>query len=196
MRNSVGWIGLVMLLGAGVACRPGEPQASAPAPAPEGREVQVFEPPADGRLTQAQVAIYAAVERRVADMAAAPAVESEAGDVLRDLTRASEAEVAAAEELGFDGAEYRWVKARVMEARQPRLGIAVSELAARMSQASLETLQRRRDQTRDPRERAQLEEEIADLEARLHGDAPARDSTAVEFNRALLERYLETPVEG
>ena len=134
---------------------------------------RAFTPPADGRLTEQQIATYLAVRRQVA--ANLPAASAAApADIVAQLSGAATAESAAIKTLGVDVDEYQWVSARISEASTPSHAdplIALLEANARTTAADLQ------------------------LKAATGGspDAPAvsssTNSAARTYNRALVNKH-------
>jgi hypothetical protein len=170
------------------------PQADAPPSEPRSR----FVPPADGVLSERQVEMLAAVERREREIrlrAAAEAVPTEVAkadlsSAVRALERGGDAEGSAIHELGLDPGEVVWVKARASEAR---MAIADRTLERRMGTGRaqyLALLEARLRRAEDPVLRVDLQEQIADFRRRTWRAAP-RLPPAVEKNAALLEKVRE-----
>src|SRR5262249_46650915 len=91
--------------------------AQVPAPTPAAVEAPAdpsFTPPANGRLTAAQVRMFIAVRRSTAESAARWPADAEAQ--INALTRSFEEETRGAAALGVSLEEYRWVSTRVMDA--------------------------------------------------------------------------------
>ncbi|HEY5907488.1 MAG TPA: hypothetical protein VIZ31_05550 [Vicinamibacteria bacterium] len=169
---------------AGASCRSApEPavhrQASPPPSLAKVLEVKrPFVPPADGRLEPAQVEMYLAVQRRAwtlveGDRAGTkPAAEAKTNPTAA-LALAG-AELRAAELLGYDPAEYRWVRDRVAEASVLPSAAALDGLAALVQTAALES-------------RRELVRELGSPEGRESGAPAHGDPAAREWNRKLLE---------
>jgi hypothetical protein len=164
-------------LAAGVACQrsthtapaTGEsPAASAASASPEAGSWRAFEPPADGRLTTAQVEMYLAVRRQ----ATAPLKDSPGAGQLVDAAASLQRTV---REQGQDADEYRWVSARVAEASPPD-SEALGGLAGTIEAAGR-------------RGREQVLEAAARERVPVAPGAPAPDDAARVSNRQLLERY-------
>jgi hypothetical protein len=133
---------LACMLGSG-ACGEGGRQ---PAEAYPGVRVRVrgpFEPPADGRLTDAQIDMYLRVRRA----SAAAGTDAEA-----------------AQRVGASPAEFDWVRARILEALlaldSRRASAAVLESYGR----AIATLREARRGAVDPASAARIDREIAALE--------------------------------
>lgn len=191
MRNKSWAIVATLSIGMGLGC-----QGSAP-PDPADTEVEavvsVFEPPADGKLTDEQVRMYVAATKDPSGPATELPADAEEGKLLAALENQSRDQVEAARQLGYDPDEFQWVQARIMEAQLP-VEVQLDGLAADMKEAMIEGLEKRRDDTADPEERARLEKQIAVLETPPGGgDAPSLqgvDPAARAHNLELLERHL------
>ncbi|HVR43450.1 MAG TPA: hypothetical protein VMS56_08390 [Thermoanaerobaculia bacterium] len=167
-----------------------------------------YDPPADGRLTEAQVRMYLKVRDHETKIAQTARKEAEAhaktaeskGDksiagmmsgfkALGSVADMLTADIRAAHELGFNTAEYQWVKEKVLEAS----GAAFQEtmqasLDAMMDQGRAE-LQKQYDGETDPQTRAALEQMLEQYdEGRSEMQAEQADP-AVSHNRKLLAKY-------
>ena len=132
-----------------------------------------FEPPADGRLTAAQVEMYISVRRRAQGgrTQASPGVAAAPGQ-LADLAAA---ERRVASDLGRDVDEYLWVSARIAEA-SPAAPEGLGGLADAIEAAA-----------RTGRERVMKEAAEPGQPATPSGPGP--DEAARAYNRQMLERY-------
>jgi hypothetical protein len=90
------------------ASQEGAVPASSPSAASSAPE---FATPSDGRITAAHVQRYVAVRRRAIDLAKQRA--GSGSSVIQMLTEVAAAEADAAEALGQDVNEYRWIQARI-----------------------------------------------------------------------------------
>jgi hypothetical protein len=162
----------IAFLLAALGCRGSSP---APAPAPTAPAEPTpaatpappaFQPPADGRLTAAQVEMYIEVQKKTRELAdptraaAAPATQP------AEIAALAIADVRAAEQLGHDPDEYRWVQERIAEARPARS--AGPSLPPEVLKAVMRGAQAVREQAAAP-------------------SAPPR--SAVAANRKLLQGY-------
>lgn len=133
-----------------------------------------YEPPADGRLTEKQVLMYLEVKRRA-----------------RQIRTAGEAvvtaELRAAMELGYNPKELSWVQEQVQEAwialRGQELDRKIAESRTRM----LRDLEAQLAGATDPKQRQELEKQIAEIRAA----APLATGTApsLSHNATLVRRY-------
>lgn len=147
------------------------------AQAPETRAVPVqsFAPPADGRLSVAQVRMYLSVRRAARNPATPPGRRDAPAALADQLAGKIEEEMSAARRLGVDLDEYRWIRARVTEAAarpgQPDDG-AVLALIDRQARAGTASLQQ--------------QAKVAPADAQ---SVSAVSAEAIAANRALLKKY-------
>ena len=149
---------------------PGGPAVS-PGPVSGGAvSSRPFEPPADGRLTAAQVEMYIAVRQRAhAGPKQASAAGTTAPGQLADLAAA---ERRAATELGRDVDEYLWVTSRIAEA-SPAEGLGgVATAIEAAARAGRERLMEKGAGTGQPAT-----------------PAAGPDEAGRAYNRQMLERY-------
>jgi len=135
--------------------------------------------------------MYLSVEGRLPRSVARIPVEVRDPELLKDLTKPPQAELAIAKEIGFGASEYQWVKARVAEARLPGLSASVEGMARRMNEVALEGLEARLAESSDPEERTGLDAQIAELKRRLEEEPSGPPGYPTrQHNRSLLERHL------
>jgi hypothetical protein len=154
------------LLCAAAACGRAETPAAARRVAARVVPVSRFAPPADGLLTDAQIARFVLVRRAA-----------------RGRTEAD-----AARALGVDPDEHAWVRARVLEATaaldERRVRAASAETYAR----TLTQLHQTRGAVRDPAAARSIDEQIASLEhERAAWKKPERLPPAVAANAKRVE---------
>lgn len=137
-----------------------------------------YQPPADGRLTEAQVRMYLEVKQRAREIrGAAPGAQEPA--VTADLR--------AALELGHNPKELGWIQERVLEAwivlRGRELDRKIAESRTRMVQ----DLKTQLESATDPRQKADLEKQIAEI----HAAAPLETAAppAVGHNAELVHEH-------
>lgn len=173
-----------------------------------------FAPAADGHLTRAQIEMYLAVRRRERVIrAAAVANLKETGSEMRegkegagraavlgalqavgDVGDVATAALRAAQELGYNSKEYRWVAKQVEEARITGATQGLQKKVAASRVKILELLEERVKKTEDPATRRALEGDIAQL--RLHTEPLGREpSEAARFNAALHAEYADELAE-
>lgn len=212
-------LALVFALGL-AACGGGEDEASIEERLEEKGTMEVMEeagkaeydPPADGRLSEAQVERYIEVQERAAkirqvaqkkmeEKAAADEEAGEAdsvwsqvrnmGDAMQGFGDVMTAEIRAAQELGHNPAEYQWVKEQVVEAlatdamqrMQHGLGEAQAELLA--------GLEAQRDEIEDPEQRAAMDRQIETMRESMEEAEEGELDAAVKHNVELVKRYEE-----
>jgi AraC-like DNA-binding protein len=137
-----------------------------------------YQPPADGRLTEKQVRMYLEVKRRAREIRAA-------GPDTREP--AVTAELRAALEVGYNPKELSWVQEQVQEAwialRGQELDRKIAESRTRM----LRDLEAQLGGATDPRQREELEKQIAEIRAAAPLATEAAPS--ISHNATLVRRY-------
>lgn len=189
MRHRVCWL-LVVLAAAGVGCGSPDsnPAASTNAPLSQAAEPRdVYRPPADGRVTAAQVEAYLSILDRVRldRRGARPTPES-------DPLSTVPADVAAARARRVNVEEFLWVKERVLEAEAATMTARLNASALTMLEKTLADLKARRGDAADEGSRRLLAEQTAQFEAeaeRVRRESKVRESDAVRSNMKTLEPY-------
>lgn len=214
-------LALVFVLALGLAaCGGGEDEASIEERLEEKGTMEVMEeagkaeydPPADGRLSEAQVERYIEVQERAAKirqvaqkkMEEKAAADEEAGegdsvwsqvrnmgDAMQGFGDVMTAEIRAAQELGHNPAEYQWVKEQVVEAlatdamqrMQHGLGEAQAELLA--------GLEAQRDEIEDPDQQEAMDRQIETMRESMEEAEEGELDAAVKHNVELVKRYEE-----
>jgi hypothetical protein len=180
-------VALALLAGALVAgggCRPADDRAAiqnrsrAKGTAEVVREAAAvsYAPPADGRLSAAQVRLYLEVRER----------ESR----IREAGAPAAADLRAAQELKVNPKEYTWVRERVLEAEAEATNQALFQKVVAGREQLLAHMRRAAAAEADPARRAAAENEIEDFRRGLQGSAPVM-TPAVRANVALLARFHE-----
>ncbi len=179
------WTLLLVTVGAAAGgCRPADDRAAirdrsrAKGTAEVVREAAAasFAPPADGRLSAAQVRLYLQVRER----------ESR----IREAGAPAAADLRAAQELHANPKEYAWVRERVLEAEAAATNQALFQKVAAGREALLAHMRRAAEAEADPARRAAAEREIEDFRRGLQGSAPVT-TPAVRANVALLAKFRE-----
>jgi hypothetical protein len=180
---------MVVLAAAGTGC--GSPDAgpgipvSAPLSRAETRDV--YRPPADGRVTAAQVETYLSILDRVRlDLRGARPTPS--GDPLTTVP----ADVAAARARGVNVEEFLWVKERVLEADAASMTVRLNAAALALIEKTLGDLRARRADAADEGSRKLVAEQIAQFEAeaeRIRREAKLREPDSVRTNMKTLEPF-------
>jgi len=169
-----------------------------------------YEPPADGRLAEAQVERYIETQRRAAkirqvakkkmeETAAAGEESGEGdsvwsqvrnmGDAMQGFGDVMTAELRAAQELGHNPAEYQWVKEQVVEALAADAMRGMQQGMGESQRKLLAGLEERRDEIDDPDMKAVLEQQIETLEESLGEAGDGELEPGVEANIELVKRY-------
>jgi hypothetical protein len=164
---------------------PGTPASAPLSRAAETRDV--YRPPADGRVTPAQVEVYLSILDRVRlDLRGAR--PTPAGDPLATLP----ADVAAARARGVNVEEFLWVKERVLEAEAATMTARLNASALAMLEKTLADLKERRADAADEGSRKLLAEQTSQFEAeaeRVRRESKVRESDAVRVNVKTLEPF-------
>ena len=171
-----------------------------------------YTPPEDGRLTRDQIEMYLHVREREQEIARTAKEKVEEGaqklkegeksfsglmeglKSLRSVADFATAEVRAAQELGYNTAEYEWVKSKVLEAAGSVVTDRISSSSKAMLDRRAEELRRKMDETENDTERNTYERllEVYEKNASSDPGAPEED---VAYNRERLSEYenaLET----
>lgn len=166
-----------------------------------------YDPPPDGRLTEEQVEMYLEVREREQEIARVARERVKAGaekikgnekslsgllEGVKSLGSAADfftADVRAAQELGYNTAEYEWVKSQILEA-------AGSVLRARMAVASrgaadehASELRRKMESTDNETERNTYARLLEAYERTLGSPEESEPDPSVAYNLELLSRY-------
>ena len=160
-----------------------------------------YVPPADGRLTDAQLRMYLKVREREDRIREAAAIEElrrresapargGARQAARDDGGLAAADLRAAQELRVNPKEYAWVRAKVQEAESAAAAQALNQRMAAGREQLLARMRRDRDALSDPQRRAAAEREIEDYKRGLQATEPQMPP-AVRANVALLARYRD-----
>ncbi|MDL2718815.1 MAG: hypothetical protein PT977_13775 [Acidobacteriota bacterium] len=163
---------------------PGIP-TSAPLSRAETRDV--YRPPADGRVTVAQVETYLSILDRVRlDLRGAR--PTPAGDPLTTVP----ADVAAARGRGVNVEEFLWVKERVLEADAAAMTARLNASALAMLEKTLSDLKARASDAADEGSRKLLAEQTTQFEGeaeRIRRESKVREPDSVRANMKTLEPF-------
>ncbi|HMA28855.1 MAG TPA: hypothetical protein VKS23_03250 [Thermoanaerobaculia bacterium] len=175
-------------LGAGCGSPDTNPAPSPSAPLSRAAEPRdVYRPPADGRVTAAQVEMFLSVLDRVRlDLRGVK--PTPVGDPLSTVP----ADVAAARARNMNVEEFLWVKERVLEAEAAAMTARLNAAALTMLEKTLADLKARRADAADEGSRKLLAEQTAQFEAeaeRVRKESKVRESDAVRSNMKTLEPY-------
>ncbi|MFI5197977.1 MAG: hypothetical protein ACHQJD_05115 [Thermoanaerobaculia bacterium] len=165
-----------------------DPAVFASAPLSRAAETRdVYRPPADGRVTPAQVETYVSVLDRVRlDLRGSRPTPT--GDPLSTVP----ADVAAARARGVNVEEFLWVKERVLEAEAATMTAKLNASALAMLEKTLADLKARQADAADDGSRLLLAEQTAQFGAeaeRVRRESKVREPDAVRANVKTLEPF-------
>jgi hypothetical protein len=170
-------------------CGSPDPGSGIPTSAPLSRAEtrDVYRPPADGRVTAAQVETYLSILDRVRlDLRGAR--PTPAGDPLTTVP----ADVAAARARGVNVEELLWVKERVLEADAAAMTARLNASALALLEKTLGDLKARRADAADEGSRKLIAEQTAQFEAeaeRVRRESKLREPDSVRANMKTLEPF-------
>jgi hypothetical protein len=170
-----------------------------------------YDPPADGRLSDSQIQMYLKVREKEKAIALVARKEMEAKaktaegkggeksiagmmagfEALGSVADFVTADLRAANELGYNTAEYQWVKERVLEAS----GAAFAEQMAQSSQAMMDQgyneLKKQHDAATDAETKKALAGMLAEYEKNKKQMAADQEKVEpnVKYNRELLSKH-------
>jgi hypothetical protein len=169
-----------------------------------------YDPPADGKLTEAQVQMYLKVrdhEKQIAQVARAEAQKhadaakkegekSLAGmmEGLKTLGSAADmmtADIRAAKDLRFNTQEYLWVKSKVLEASVATWGEKTSQAMNASLDASYQQVKKSMDEAKDEQTKKMYADTLASMEKSRQEMAQQQQQQdpALAFNKQLLSKY-------
>jgi hypothetical protein len=152
-----------------VALSIGVPATASQQAAPSGK--RMFTPPANGHLTDEHVRMYVAVRRAATAPQADRRSAADPEAAVEQVARGSAVELSAVRRLGVDADEYRWVRARIIEASGPAGATGNALLAAIEAQAKAGA--------------ARVQEETG----APSGAVQPVDAAAIAWNREFLAKY-------
>lgn len=170
-----------------------------------------YDPPADNRLTEAQIQMYLKVreqEKKIAQVAKAElekkAKESEASggdkslagmvkgfEALGSVADYMTADIRAAHELGYNTAEYQWVKERVLEASGSVFQEQMASSMTQMMDKAYTDMKQQYDAATDEQSKKAIGEMLAQYEQNKKEMAAQQPDVdpAVAYNRQLLSKH-------
>lgn len=174
-----------------------------------------YDPPADGRLTDAQVQMYLKVREREKDIARVARQEAqthakkaeaagekslggmmEAFKTLGSVADLATADIRAAQELGLNSAEYTWVKTTILAVSTAEMSEKMIVATSSAVDSSYAQLKKQYDETTDETTKkalgemlAQYEESKSDIDEQK-GDI--EKDAAHEYNKQLVSKYAGT----
>jgi hypothetical protein len=174
------------LAGCGGSDAPPSPPSAAPQPR-AGASRDVYRPPADGRLTPAQVETYLGVLDRVR-------LDRKAGKTPppSDPLTSVPSDLAAARVRGVNTEEFLWVKERVLEAEAAAMTARLNASVLAMLEKTLVDLRARKSDAADEGSRKLIAEQIANFEAeaeRVRRESREKEPESVRGNVKTLEPF-------
>ncbi len=169
-----------------------------------------YDPPADGRLTEGQVQMYLKVrdhEKQIAQVAKAEIQQhSEAAkkagensvsgmmEGVKSLGSVSDfftADIRAAKELGYNTAEYQWVKAQILAASSSVLTQKIAEAGNAQMDAMYQQTKKQYDEAKDDQTKKVLADTLAQFDKQRSEmqASQQKEDPAVTYNRQLLSKY-------
>jgi hypothetical protein len=189
LLRAVPLLAATLLAGGGCKGKPADDQASVKTALEKKGTLQVlsevaaakYDPPADGKLTEQQIAMYVAVKKRAQRIRAV-------AEGLDDAT----ADLRAAQEQGANPKEYQWVAERVMEALLSELSQRLAAQLAEGREQYVQMLEAQKQAATDPAQRAAIDQQIAAARAEQaqRGQAPPA-SEALRHNIALVAKHRD-----
>lgn len=174
-----------------------------------------YDPPADGKLTEAQIEMYLAVKRREQDVRgraersfderrgpspAGKASGESAGaleDTMEGALALTTADLQAAQELGHNPKEYRWVEERVLEALLAELSGRLRGQLVDGREQYIVMLETQKQAAADPARQAEIDRQIAEIRRQMEAETAAEaPGEAQRHNAALVAKHRAriTPV--
>jgi hypothetical protein len=171
-----------------------------------------YTPPADGRLTDAQVQMYLKVrerEKQIVEVAKkemqqhAEKVKKEEAEKdpfsaamasMKTLGSAADlatADIRAAVDLGLNTAEYSWVKQQILEASGAAVSQQVAAATSKLADGAYTQMKQQYEQAKDETTRKMLGDMLKQYEdQRAQMAVPAAETNpTIEYNQQLLAKY-------
>ena len=166
-----------------------------------------YDPPADKKITEKQMQMYVAVHKRELEIArnAAQRLQEKSKELkakndkpgfmdalnaLSDVGKFWTADLRAAKELGYNTAEYQWVKGEVLEASVTAMTEGFEQAANKMVEQSRQSYKAALAKARTPEERKMLEEQMAALnQQQTEMNKSATVAENVRYNREMVKKF-------
>jgi hypothetical protein len=167
-----------------------------------------YTPPADGRLTDAQVQMYLKVrdhEKQIAQVAKAEAQKhadaakkegehsiSGMMEGLKTIGAAAQmvtADIRAAKDLHYNTQEYLWVKSQILAASISAMSDQTTKAMNTSMEASYQQMKKSYDEAKDEQSKKMYGEMLANMEKSRQEMKPQTEESAVTYNRQLLSKY-------
>jgi hypothetical protein len=171
-----------------------------------------YDPPADGRLTDAQVKMYLKVrehEKKIAVVAKEEMKQHAANaeksgekslsgmmDSFKALGSAADfmtADIRAAKDLGFNSQEYLWVKGQILAASTAEMGQKFNETIQQNVDKAYADAKKAYDEAQDETTKKMYGETLAMYEKQRQEMTATQDTDpALAFNREMVKKYGES----
>ncbi|MGK2857460.1 MAG: hypothetical protein ACSLFQ_09655 [Thermoanaerobaculia bacterium] len=173
-----------------------------------------YDPPTDGRLTDAQIQMYLKVREREKDIARVARQEAEAhakkadaaGEksiggmmeafkTLGSVADLATADIRAAQELGYNTAEYQWIKTTIISISAAEVSQQLATTTSAMMDASYVALKKQYDTATDETTKKALADALAQYEkskSEMAKQSEQQKDPAYDYNKQLLAKYEET----
>jgi len=170
-----------------------------------------YEPPADGKLTDAQMQMYLKVRGHEKDIAQVAKKEAQAhadaankaGDKsiagmvegFKTLGSAADmltADIRAAKDLGYNTQEYLWVKTQVLGASSAAMMSKMAEATNASFDSAYTQMKKSYDEAKDDQTRKMYKDMLDNYDkqrAEMKKDSSANISPAVAYNQQLIAKY-------
>ena len=169
-----------------------------------------YEAPADGKLTESQVQMYLKVRDREkaiaqvakdqlkqhADQAKKSGEKSIAGMMegfkgLGSVADFLTADIRAAKDLGYNTAEYQWVKGQILAASTSAIGQQMATAMNAQMDATYTQMKKAYEEAKDDQTKAMYKQSLdaLDQQKKEQASAKAQEDPAIEYNRQLLSKY-------
>jgi len=170
-----------------------------------------YDPPKDGKLTDAQVQMYLKVrekEKAIAQVARKEAQEhAKAADAagqksiggfiegLKTMGSAADmftADIRAAKDLGYNTQEYLWVKAQILAVSSSAIGQKLASAMSASMDSAYANMKKQYDEAKDEPTKAALKQTLDQYEQTRKESASAQqtqEDPALAYNRQLVSKY-------
>ncbi|MBI2212403.1 MAG: hypothetical protein HYU52_02055 [Acidobacteria bacterium] len=173
-----------------------------------------YTPPADGRLTDAQIQMYLKVREREKEIARVAREEAqshakkaetageksvggmmEAFKTLGSVADLATADIRAAQELGYNSAEYLWIKTTILGVSSADVSQQLVTASTAMMDASYVQLKKQYDAATDPTTKKAIADALAQYDksrTEMAKQAEEQKDPAYEYNKQLIMKYEGT----
>lgn len=168
-----------------------------------------YEPPKDGKLTEAQVQMYLKVREHEKDIAKAALQKADAhfkaGDQaknslsgviegfqgMRNAAEFATADIRAAKDLGYNTQEYLWVKGQILAVSTTAFAEQMTNAMSAQLDASRAQVQKAYDEAKDEQTKQMYKQQLDSFEQTVKEgkQATANQDSALVYNRELLKKH-------